>query len=958
MVTLGMSGIAAFFAYGRRPEPHDRVSLDRASARMHVRGPDGSGSWWTDDGRVGLGHRRLAIIDLSDTGAQPMRNAEGSLAVTFDGEIYNYGELRRELEGKGVRFRTQSDTEVLLHLYAERGVDMVHALRGTYAFALWDGVRRGLVLARDPFGTKPLYVCDDGSSVRVASEVKALVAGGVDRTPEPAGHAGFFLFGYVPEPYTLFRSIRAHPAGSTAWIDASGCASPRVHFDPTRLATDSRVDRHDSTGTQVGSRNAHRAELRGALLDSVRAHLVADVEVGVLLSASVNSTTVAALASEFGAGLRSVTLGFEEQRGTAQDQTAITEAVARAYGCRHTTAWISRDTFDAEFDRLLDRMDQPSTGGITAYFAARAASEAGLKVALSGIGGDDLFAVHPSVSSRIGARLRQWLAPPLGPTASATAGPGRLRHALYLPWELDRELTPDVAREGLRTLGRIEGSGQGRTRVQCLRDIDWAGMSHSLEVRMPLVDWTLWARVAALTARGAAPTRRLFASCPSRPLPDAVLRRSGTDAGRPPWELTLAEQSRAVTDRAGRPVRGLRGWAHLVHEAASVHAGQNEVAGLPRGIDLDRYEPAIGSAVRRAPIALLSAISPPPALPAIDPDALERVLILQLQHLGDSVVFTPALRALRQRLPRARIDVLANRFSAAFYEKCPHIDRMYVDHGPQDRRWRMGQLRPLLERIRDTGYDLVIADVTQHSIRYGLIAFATGCPRRIGFDSAGRGVFFTDRLPIDDRQSVVEANLTVAAAVGAPTTDRRLETYFDDDDRAAVLEMLGATGPGPLMVMHPATNQQSKTWMVERWGLLADALAARYGARVVFIGAPGERAYVDAAMASASVAHTSLVGRTTVAQAAALIAMSDLVVGVDSGPRHLAAATGRPQVTLMSAFDLPGRWHFGVATETILRSSPSCSPCLRTVCPHRLCLSTFSVDQVVAACEARLATAT
>ena len=152
---------------------------------------------------LGLGHRRLSIIDLSDAGAQPMLSADGRLAVTFNGEIYNYQDLRRRLEDKGRVFKSHSDTEVLLHLYAEKGAEMVHDLRGMFAFAIWDGERRTLFLARDPYGIKPLYYADDGWTFRFASQVKALLAGGdISRDPEPAGLVGFYLFGHVPEPFT------------------------------------------------------------------------------------------------------------------------------------------------------------------------------------------------------------------------------------------------------------------------------------------------------------------------------------------------------------------------------------------------------------------------------------------------------------------------------------------------------------------------------------------------------------------------------------------------------------------------------------------------------------------------------------------------------------------------------------------------------------------------------------
>src|SRR6476660_4987962 len=226
-----MCGINGIFAYHYAANPIDRDELVRMRDHMALRGPDGKGEWISDDGRVGFGHRRLSIIDLSDAGAQPMTSADGRFIVTFNGEIYNYRALRKSLEAKGRVFRSQSDTEVLLHLYDEKGEAMVHDLRGMFAFAIWDCERRRLVLVRDPYGIKPLYYADDGWTLRFASQVKSLLAGGkVSREPEPAGWVGYCLFGSVPEPFTTYQEIRALQAGSTLWVDRVGAHQARQYF--------------------------------------------------------------------------------------------------------------------------------------------------------------------------------------------------------------------------------------------------------------------------------------------------------------------------------------------------------------------------------------------------------------------------------------------------------------------------------------------------------------------------------------------------------------------------------------------------------------------------------------------------------------------------------------------------------------------------------------------------------
>src|SRR5262245_33907472 len=225
-----MCGINGIFAYHYAANPVDREELLRTRDYMAARGPDGMGAFLSDHGRVGLGHRRLSIIDLSDAGAQPMASGDGRLVITLNGEIYNYRHLRLGLEARGRNFRSQSDTEVLLHLYAERGEAMVHDLRGMFAFAIWDADRQRLFLARDPYGIKPLYYADDGWTFRFASQVKALLAGGrVSRDPEPAGQVGFYLWGSVPEPFTTYRQIRTLPAGCTAVVDRIGMHTPQCY---------------------------------------------------------------------------------------------------------------------------------------------------------------------------------------------------------------------------------------------------------------------------------------------------------------------------------------------------------------------------------------------------------------------------------------------------------------------------------------------------------------------------------------------------------------------------------------------------------------------------------------------------------------------------------------------------------------------------------------------------------
>ncbi|MBB4070253.1 asparagine synthase (glutamine-hydrolyzing) [Salinibacter ruber] len=581
---------------------------------MQARGPDASGYWEASDRRVALAHRRLSIIDLSERGAQPMENGDGSLRVIYNGEIYNYQSLRDDLEGKGHQFRSDTDTEVLLHLYAEKGRELVHDLRGMYAFALWDAERNGLFLARDPHGIKPLYVADTGRSLHVASQVQALrEMEGVGTSKDPAGHVGYFLWGHVPDPHTLYDGIRAVSAGHALWADADGARERQFASIPGALAESGSPMQNGRSPTHGAATNGAvsasededvQKELRDALLDTVRHHLVADVDVGLFLSAGLDSATLAALATEMTDRLRTVTLGFEEFRGMHQNEVPGAERLAERYDTDHQTVWVTKSDFAEAHDDFLQAMDQPTIDGANSYFVSRAAREAGLKVALSGLGGDELFGGYPSFSqiprlvsavgavpgaATLGKGLRAVAAPVVEQMTSPKyaglleygtdyAGGYLLRRGLYMPWELPDVLDPDLVQAGwerLQPLARLRETTTGienehlrvtalesswYMRNQLLRDTDWASMAHSLEVRTPLVDRTLLGRVAPLVARHGL-TKGDMARVPEMSLPEDLLDRPKSGFTVPVREWLLADRPEYES------ARGLRGWAQYIYKA-------------------------------------------------------------------------------------------------------------------------------------------------------------------------------------------------------------------------------------------------------------------------------------------------------------------------------------------------------------------------------------------------------
>ncbi len=503
----GIIGIAS-------TSPLGAAWLDQGRDLMRHRGPDDAGSWWSADGCVGLGHRRLAIIDLSPGGHQPMQDAQGGLCISFNGEIYNFAEVRATLQAKGYAFRTQSDTEVILAAYREWGGDCLARLNGMFAFALYDARRRTLLLARDRVGEKPLFYALADGALRFASELKGLMADDTfPRRIDPEALDCYLSFGHVPGERCILRGVNKLPPAHALEFDlASGQARRWRYWRPP-----------DMEDTGEADEGALLDELEALLEDAVRRQLVADVPVGILLSGGVDSSLVTAMAVRAAPAVKTFTVRFPGYG--RYDETEHARLIARRFATEHVE--LDAGSSDVDLLPLLARhFDEPMVDSsmIPTYLVSRLVREH-CTVALGGDGGDELFGGYAHYSRLLWLDEKSRLLPRALRQLTA-----RATHALLPPGFKGRNwleaLSVDL-RSGLPLIaslfdrgmrgrvlaGRNAGDGaaeriraaripsaqdllQRSTRMDfenylpedILVKVDRASMANSLEVRAPLLD--------------------------------------------------------------------------------------------------------------------------------------------------------------------------------------------------------------------------------------------------------------------------------------------------------------------------------------------------------------------------------------------------------------------------------------------------------------------------------------
>jgi asparagine synthase (glutamine-hydrolysing) len=566
----------------------------RMMGAIRHRGPDDEGLFLAPS--VALGMRRLSIVDLAG-GRQPVFNEARNVAVVFNGMIYNYRDLRSRLLVYGHEFRTQSDTEVIVHAYEQWGESCLEELRGMFAFAVWDGretratgeaARNAKVfIARDRLGIKPLYYSIVDGSFMFASEVRALLAsGGVTPRISPSSLEAYLLFGCVAEPSTMIDGVYSLLPGHSITLTTPLTA---LEAHPKRYWNYAESAIRPSGAPPKTFDDAAR-QLRPLLEQTVRDHLIADVPLGVFLSSGLDSTALVALASQSQSDLRTFTVVFPQQEFC---EGKVARETARHFKTRHEETLLTLDQVVTRLDDAVGALDQPTMDGLNTYFVSWAAHQAGLKVALSGLGGDEIFGGYTTFKSTpravVAAGAAQWIPGPIRhlaaemltrfssrdatrKAAAAWGSPDELPHAYYFtrtlftPSQVGELLEPGV-QHGMLHIGgqetrnpwreRMEGITQQADRldsfakVSCfelqsytsnmlLRDTDAVSMANALEVRVPLLDHKLVEFVAQLplTAKRLAPPKALLMESLDDLLPAQVTRQAKRTFTLP-WEVWL-----------------------------------------------------------------------------------------------------------------------------------------------------------------------------------------------------------------------------------------------------------------------------------------------------------------------------------------------------------------------------------------------------------------------------------
>tara|TARA_B100000963_G_scaffold354404_1_gene370875 strand:- start:7771 stop:9516 length:1746 start_codon:yes stop_codon:yes gene_type:complete len=574
-----------------------KIDIDQLKSmknQMIYRGPDGDGIWLNETKDLGLGHVRLSIIDLNTKSNQPLISECKRYVIIFNGEIYNYKELRAELIHEGYYFKTKSDTEVILNLYKKFGYSFYKKVRGMFSFIIWDNQNKELIAARDPFGIKPLYYYDFNGQLIFSSSVKSLSSDNtLNLEISEAGHIGFLIFGHVPEPFTLYKHIKSLPAGSIMSVKKQ---------DKKIFKYFSIKNEIEDTLNTFNHKTFNKIDyLNGIINNTIEYHMTSDVDVSLFLSGGLDSATILSHMNSNNndsSKNHSITLGFDEFSNTYNNEVIRAKKFAKKYNSPHIVANINKNFYLNIQEDFYDKMDQPTIDGLNTYLISNIAKKNNFKVAISGIGADEFFAGYPSFSqipillkylkkipfknklfdffNNINHNINYKIkAKYLGllKYSNTIEQAYFLRRALHMPWEIRNLFGESFFDKGYQELDLFNVMSKNiipnvdlRINIiilelnyylknQLLRDADWAGMANSVEIRTPFVDFQFFKELLPIIISSFPPNKKDLSSNLKKNFDNIFLYKKKSGFSTP---INLWEKSNKLFDNKERSKKILR----------------------------------------------------------------------------------------------------------------------------------------------------------------------------------------------------------------------------------------------------------------------------------------------------------------------------------------------------------------------------------------------------------------
>lgn len=964
--------------------------LRRMTASILHRGPDGEGIFTAPEASMGM--RRLAIIDLS-TGDQPIYNEDRTVAVVFNGEIYNFQELRRGLESRGHRFYTKTDTEVIVHLYEEYGDDCPSHLRGMFAFSIWDSKKKRLLIARDHVGIKPLYYARAGGRIWYGSEIKCILQDpSVPRDHDHSALDHYFTLMYIPAPFSAYAAIRKLPPGHRLVWEKGNTTITRYWTIPAEIDDSYHPD-------------AWYAEnIRTLLADSITEQKIADVPLGVYLSGGIDSSAVVALLSaSVTAPVKTFSIGYGSG-DPSYDETDKARLVARHFNCEHYEHIVKPDAA-ATIPKLVDYFDEPfaDSSSLPNFFIAQEVRKQ-ITVALTGIGGDELFGGYPRYLGarvagyyehvplplrRIAARAAQNLSESTrsrnlaGWAKRFTRGglmPFRERYLSWIMYLNDQEKETLYTPAYRALLGGTSAPGPGfmagladpdgicpaeimtylSDDLLCLGDR--MSMAHSLELRVPFLDTRLiefMSRVPlAVKTRGFV-MKGMLKNAMRRTLPPEILSQQKMGFQVPiarwindeinPMIADLLSPSRIHTAGLFDPVTVKR----MIEDH---RAGRRNASDLIYAMLV--YE--LWREKQTRPMDL-----PRESIPAVTSQAVHpsNLLLVNIGGIGDIVMMTPVITAIKSAYPACRLSLLTIPRSLEMARRISGIDDFFTI--PMRYRvpspFLIWQLLRTIITLRARHFDVLInlrevqTDIGMFKMRWltRLLRPRLSIGRNIG----GRGSFYDHPVAEDPNENRSEVDLTMRLLSPLhinPPAETFITFPVMPHDRMTLrdkLDELGVAEHTPIIGLNPGAFRPSRRWPAGHWQELIRMLADRYpDALMLITGENAELTFAQSLRVNERVKLTN--GTLSMGELAALCERSKVFITNDTGPMHLAAAVGAPVVAIFGPGDVH-RFAPAVPAERIRivrKEAMSCvRPCYRFSCENPVCLTAITPTDVMEA---------